>query len=1330
MDIMMPVTSAYYSNQSGQISSVSSNITQQPLGNIVSSPVAGEMRQFGSVSSESIVDMTTRDLSVSSGLAPPVNMPTPTFKQPAVSSSIVPVSPVSPVLLPSFHVSSTPKITTTGFSASNISSSPINYNANIQQRPSAIVKLPTIQAMALFNNQNELRNIIRSEAENDYNQLDNAGLIDLFVDTLKDKKMGVDSEISGLQSIEVEKADSILDRVLYVVAGKTSSEVKSLGLTSNEGYPQQGYRIGQAGPKEMRVELDVMTPEVVMPMLDQVKSKAEVKEWLIQQFSVQRMAESLPKMVGEENLQAGVGSHYHHSRAEDYDQETAQAMEVYQISTEFYRNILEGMATDNVQLSAMPLSPSPTSIVGHLQDYRRVSTGKDFTSKQKGIAGQYHSEERVPYLTKSARAFVETAVVTAKMNEVNRRVLEDKGYREGIKKDVLTKTVVKMKQAGNLTDEQIKQKVAVLDKVIGDDAFFPADFNVSYTKDAGAFKEVLEASYEVFVGELDLPESMSSRALAAYQEYNATVDKVKSLSANDSTQLTETQQSLVSAVNNWANVSTLDFVQAINNKKQAIDFSGIQSNLSAQSASSPVSIEQAKQEFNKAVRSYNEAVESGNRLYDVRPIVKGMAAANRELNALPTSKEKTEISKKINQGSQQMLLEGIEGAPSVINRLGKAISRDEYTPKGQEKAQVQEIIEMAAVQMKQLEAENGKAAVANIRRDFNDSVRSMMDKIEVSPEVKKDIRLSSYEQKNPAMYGWLTQAINEVDEAANDAQGPLSHGITYVVKGGKIYTDGTKAPHATFMNEKNYPELGGLKTGGADYIGYMRVGKQNGKLVLAVDKGSNTANSSAQLRDFSRKIGELKRVLNDLGIQAIVSVNGRGLEADGTSLNGLRAQNYITDAPTNIVVSSAITKMAAGDVLRTQGKNLWANPAVQDTAVYLSQNGLDESFQRVEKSSLPAYMEVYEKDGIQIIRKELTRENANEIRQLAQAQRQSNVPVFFAKGDTEHYYEVNLAPEGYTTAYQVVRNSPDRLAKLAEIQPYIMAAADDGLRFDNSQWFVHNHLHPKNIMIKQNDAGEIEDVKFIDWKKLSSFNPAAKPETALLQQGDQNALKGVKVEDVGLEWFDFTDYDLSGTDFTKTAKIFGSYVDQAKTSQETNVPEMEVGLNFVALVPAIPANRKDATPRLRGGIQSSPVQLTQKPTAEQFLAIKQAVAKSDFFKEKSIVSIRSNASEQDKAIYEDGKLNVNLNNFDLKTVNALQSSMGVGVEQAYTEYATVVYNHEKFHRETISNEKKQRSAQPRKSGDYTQRELQGIISEARKSEDDNIRTAVAEIDKI
>ncbi len=146
-------------------------------------------------------------------------------------------------------------------------------------------------------------------------------------------------------------------------------------------------------------------------------------------------------------------------------------------------------------------------------------------------------------------------------------------------------------------------------------------------------------------------------------------------------------------------------------------------------------------------------------------------------------------------------------------------------------------------------------------------------------------------------------------------------------------------------------------------------------------------------------------------------------------------------------------------------------------------------------------LEVYEHEsGLQIVgkRTSLVFGNVGVIRDLASHKRPGTVPAFTLKNHGRTYFELNLLPFGYCPHIH------DSNLISPGIRQRIIDQAAHAFRFQESAWFIHGHLHWKNILMRLRADMEIADIAFIDFKKLvrRKLQRAADPIETTLEEID------------------------------------------------------------------------------------------------------------------------------------------------------------------------------------------------------------------------------------
>jgi hypothetical protein len=205
--------------------------------------------------------------------------------------------------------------------------------------------------------------------------------------------------------------------------------------------------------------------------------------------------------------------------------------------------------------------------------------------------------------------------------------------------------------------------------------------------------------------------------------------------------------------------------------------------------------------------------------------------------------------------------------------------------------------------------------------------------------------------------------------------------------------------------------------------------------------------------------------------------------------------------------------------LLDSGIPLWELPGIEAIAADLARHGLRRggpagAFERLPTRSIrrryPAFargpfrlraLEVYEHEsGLQIVRKRipLLSKNIEIIGDLASHKRPGTVPAFTARNHARSYFELNLLPLGYRPHIHdsnLISNG---------VRERILDQAARAFRFQETAWFIHGHLHWKNVLMRLGADLEIADLVFIDFKRLvrRRLNRAIDPMETTLEEID------------------------------------------------------------------------------------------------------------------------------------------------------------------------------------------------------------------------------------
>jgi len=214
------------------------------------------------------------------------------------------------------------------------------------------------------------------------------------------------------------------------------------------------------------------------------------------------------------------------------------------------------------------------------------------------------------------------------------------------------------------------------------------------------------------------------------------------------------------------------------------------------------------------------------------------------------------------------------------------------------------------------------------------------------------------------------------------------------------------------------------------------------------------------------------------------------------------------------------------DELISQEINQDISRAVQQIRDEIRIRGL-KRFKQVEPlETNHAYLNVYEfLPGIRLIEKPVKDQKLPIIQKLIGMERPGIPPIFTITGRKE-LYELDLRPYGYV---QLVSMGEDFLK---ENRSRIIKAVEDTFRHDSQNWFFHGHLHWKNILVKVNHLGILEDIKFIDFKHITEITAEERELMIQIANGDPvHVMEGRKrTKRVPFEWWDLREKRFDGLD--------------------------------------------------------------------------------------------------------------------------------------------------------------------------------------------------------
>ncbi len=171
--------------------------------------------------------------------------------------------------------------------------------------------------------------------------------------------------------------------------------------------------------------------------------------------------------------------------------------------------------------------------------------------------------------------------------------------------------------------------------------------------------------------------------------------------------------------------------------------------------------------------------------------------------------------------------------------------------------------------------------------------------------------------------------------------------------------------------------------------------------------------------------------------------------------------------------------------------------------------------------------------GLQVIRRS-PRHNFDTLKEFFETEKPRFCPTFFEQGNDRYTFELNLAPLGYATLTDITNNFAKNFTE--EMRESIREAVSKSLR-QGKKWFVHTHLHARNILVKFNDTGNLIDVKIIDSKYIREARQPKDLKDYI--EGKREDLVKAVLKRCGLEGYDFEGINM------KEAVLRDSFLDWA-----------------------------------------------------------------------------------------------------------------------------------------------------------------------------------------
>ncbi|MFC1480307.1 6-phosphogluconolactonase [Candidatus Omnitrophota bacterium] len=224
-----------------------------------------------------------------------------------------------------------------------------------------------------------------------------------------------------------------------------------------------------------------------------------------------------------------------------------------------------------------------------------------------------------------------------------------------------------------------------------------------------------------------------------------------------------------------------------------------------------------------------------------------------------------------------------------------------------------------------------------------------------------------------------------------------------------------------------------------------------------------------------------------------------------------------------------------------KGENLWEDEKVAEMMNDLKENGL-KNFTKVKEDNVlsviregEAYAGSYEytpqdqtPPGLQIIKKKVDKGNIDVIQEFFRTKGLWCCPTSVVKGHEGYVFELDLTGLGYRSLIEKTGGIEGELTE--EMRRTIRQGASKSLR-QGMEIFSHGHLHYCNLLVKEDAAGNLTDIKIIDWKSLKKAYLSQEFKDFL--SGEKRDLENVLLNMDAVEGFDFEDVNLRRANFAK-----------------------------------------------------------------------------------------------------------------------------------------------------------------------------------------------------
>jgi uncharacterized protein YjbI with pentapeptide repeats len=247
---------------------------------------------------------------------------------------------------------------------------------------------------------------------------------------------------------------------------------------------------------------------------------------------------------------------------------------------------------------------------------------------------------------------------------------------------------------------------------------------------------------------------------------------------------------------------------------------------------------------------------------------------------------------------------------------------------------------------------------------------------------------------------------------------------------------------------------------------------------------------NAYLREGADKLKRIEKIKFLEGVQREdgsikakfeVIANGKVME--------VRKKNGIFEL-VNVTTENTIETASKEDD-KKQGTNLWREPEIIEIEEDLRTNGLKNFTEvpdipgiladaSVGKAPDNRVVGVYKhQNGVEIVKKRVS--HVKDIEEFLSTKNPLYCPSFFAIGDNDHVYELNLLRYGYRSLRE--KGPLTEMNNNYEAREIVKKALMEAFKADK-RGFIHGHLHLGNILVRRNIQDDIEDIKIIDWKYI------------------------------------------------------------------------------------------------------------------------------------------------------------------------------------------------------------------------------------------------------